>query len=75
MVRPGMQDGRFITNYSSNSELNREYFESNKSQNDLRFYVQSNADKIIANNLDQALHSAFVVQRIHFAKKIKLKKT
>lgn len=58
MVRPGMQDGRFITNYSSNSELNREYFESNKSQNDLRFYVQSNADKIIANNLDQALHSA-----------------
>ena len=58
MVRPGMQDGRFITNYSSNSELNRDYFESDKSQNDLRLYVQANAQNIINKNLDEALHNA-----------------
>ena len=69
MVRPGMQDGRFITNYSSNSELNREYFERNKSQNDLRSYVQSNADKIIANNLDQALQEALSYNEHIFPKK------
>ena len=56
MVVPGMQDGRFLTNYSSNSSLNKEYFsDTNKTQNDLRTYVQSNSDKIIQANLNEAL--------------------
>ncbi len=56
MVVPGMQDGRFLTNYSSNSSLNKEYFsDTNKTQNDLRTYVQSNSDKIIQANINEAL--------------------
>lgn len=59
MVVPGMQDGRFITNYSSNSSLNKEYFHDvNKTQNGLREYVQSNAEKIIQKNINDALTSA-----------------
>lgn len=59
MVVPGMQDGRFITNYSSNSSLNKEYFHDvNKTQNVLREYVQSNAEKIIQKNINDALRSA-----------------
>ena len=55
MVVPGMQDGRFLTNYNSNSSLNKEYFsDTNKTQNDLRTYVQSNSDKIIQTNLKEA---------------------
>ena len=59
MVVPGMQDGRFITNYSSNSSLNKEYFHDvNKTQNVLREYVQSNAEKILQTNINDALTSA-----------------
>ena len=54
-----MQDGRFITNYSSNSSLNKDYFhDTNKTQNVLREYVQTNAEKILQNNINDALTSA-----------------
>ena len=59
MVVPGMQDGRFLTNYSSNSSLNKDFFNNpDKSQNVLRTYVQSNANKIIESNLKEALTGA-----------------
>lgn len=58
MVSPGMQDGRFITDYNSNSEINRMFMDCNQSQNDLRTHVQTNADNIINSNLQKALSIA-----------------